>query len=388
LLGRLWRRADRRIIALIVVAKVAVLLTVCIAYHWFPFDTGNYYVNFHQPLNGTISLRTAYETWDTQHYIYLSETGYVRGSPSIRFQPLFPLAIHILTPVLRDPLVTALIIANICSAIALYYLYAFVIRLGHGVRTATLTVLLVLAFPTAFYLSLAYSESLFLLLSVCFFYYLYEDNYRLCSLFAFLLPLTRPTGILIAVPWAIHHYQRRRVGSAHAGRRPNPVYLGAPLAGYAVYLAVLFVTTGDPFSGIQAQSHVVASWSLSAIARPDLLVRDFFSPFLAPNLHLLGFTNGLLDRVFFVLFLTALAAVLLETGPVLCSYYFLLGIVPILGTFMSYTRYLMPAFPLYIAVARMAERGKLHPILVPGMLVSYALSVVLLGMHALNHWVA
>lgn len=177
------------------------------------------------------------------------------------------------------------------------------------------------------------------------------------------------------------------VGTRPAHRQ-SVAYLCAPLLGYLANFVFLGIATGDPFSGIKAQSRNIAAWHVSYVLRPDLLVENIFSPLFSSRFHLLGFTDSLMDRGFFLLFLVSLPLVLMETDYVLFSFYFLLGMVPMLGSFMSYSRYLMPAFPVYYAVAAAVERRGLHWLLLPAALLSYCLAIVLLANHALNYWVA
>src|SRR5579862_4410 len=180
-------------IASCLTAKLAVLLVIFLAYQLLPFWTDNFNVNVPDPAWVDSGLARAYSTWDAQHYLELSETGYHAGQMTNAFFPLFPLLIHLATFVFRNSLVAALVIANLCSLAGFYLLFIFVEeRFGRG--AAGDTILLYLAFPTAFFFSLPYSESLFLLLITAFFLLLFRDRPGWAAIPAILLPLSRPEG--------------------------------------------------------------------------------------------------------------------------------------------------------------------------------------------------
>src|SRR5687768_11617176 len=54
-----------------------------------------FYNAIHWPRTGEPSLASHFATWDGAHYLYLSEVGYSKGSPSCAFYPLLPMLIRI-----------------------------------------------------------------------------------------------------------------------------------------------------------------------------------------------------------------------------------------------------------------------------------------------------
>lgn len=417
------RRLNWRILALIACSKLGVLLIIVLAYRSFPFNLAAYYGNMHYPVIGRISLATAFKTWDAQHYLYLSRAWYAPRRPSDAFFPLLPVLIAAVAAVVRDPLIAGLLASNVASGLAVYYLYLLGMLLYRDRATAETAVLLLVVFPTAFFLCLVYSESLFLLLAVTFFYNLYRQRYGACAVAAFLLPLVRPTGIFILIPCLMHHWLARHVLPGEAGeariagggppmrrvqrflsrpvrerryllpaQNPSPggaLHLAAPLAGYALYLVLMYTSTGDPFTGIREASRFVSAWHVANALHPAIFIGNLFYPLTHAHVAIDSFTYSPLDRIFFVLFLIGLPVVYAQTDLVLFSFYVLTGCVPVFGPFMSYMRYLMPAFPLYLAFARLlASRGPARPLVVPWVALSAVACIVLLARHALNYWVA
>src|SRR5690242_7013522 len=58
------------------------------------FDFAAYYHNFHWPEHEPPTLLTRLATWDAQHYLFIACNGYVRGSPSAAFCPLWPMLVR------------------------------------------------------------------------------------------------------------------------------------------------------------------------------------------------------------------------------------------------------------------------------------------------------
>jgi hypothetical protein len=93
-----------------------------------------------------------------------------------------------------------------------------------------------------------------------------------------------------------------------------------------------------------------------------------------------------LDRLFFAVYLASAPLVYRKVDLPLFVYYLSIGLVPLLGSFMSYTRYLLPAFPLYVAYADIFARHQkaMMVVVVAMVLVQY----LFIGLHVRNIWVA
>jgi hypothetical protein len=94
-----------------------------------------------------------------------------------------------------------------------------------------------------------------------------------------------------------------------------------------------------------------------------------------------------MDRAFFAILVASLPLVWRKTDVPLALFATVMVLQPFLGSFMSYTRLAMVAFPVYIAWASMLEgrdRRRVYLAAAP-MLV---LQVVLLSKHVTGDWVA
>jgi hypothetical protein len=61
-----------------------------------PFNLESYRLNFHWPPDAPINVAGAYQTWDAQHYLFISQYGYARVASRV-FYPLWPAVIYVTT---------------------------------------------------------------------------------------------------------------------------------------------------------------------------------------------------------------------------------------------------------------------------------------------------
>jgi len=192
-----------------------------------------------------------------------------------------------------NALVASLIASNLSSLLALILLHRLA-GLRSDLATADVTVLLALVFPSAFFTSLPYSESLFLLLAVGLFLAMQTDRPAWIWLTSALLRSPAPFGIVCLCPIVVDQLLKRRP------RRAVLLATG-PLAGVAAYLLIFKFTTGDATSGL----HAAVS---TTVASPAELLHPihFLQLFLASNLEMHGIFNSAIDRAVFVVFLASL----------------------------------------------------------------------------------
>jgi hypothetical protein len=292
--------------------------------------------------------------YDTYWYLNVAMNGYLppadllHTQSNLAFFPLYPLLIrggHALLPGawqgVAAHFVVAVALANALAIAALAAVYLLVRDVWCDARLARRTVLYLLAFPAGFFLSCAYSESLYLALSAGALVLASRGRWWWSAACALLLGLTRPSGILVAPPLAglylaRHGFDLRRL------RWDALALIAAPvgLAAHGVHLAAL---TGDSL----ALFHVQAAWGRS-LAAP-------WTTLLEPAAYHLKM--GPFERVGTLLFL-ALGAALLAERRFALGAFALLSLAPVLlsGTLMSATRFLAVIFPAFAALARLGER--------------------------------
>ena len=225
------------------------------------------------------------------------------------------------------------------------------------------------------------------------FYYLYKKRYLYVSLFAFLLPLLRPTGDFIEAPLLIFVFMDYWKGAKHASTyvwhsilhwKWSVLLILPTLVGFGLYLLIMYHTTGNALTGFVGDNMVVGGWKVSNLWHPWVFLGELFSSHLA--LH--GFTNSVIDRLFFIAFVVLLPFVWKKTDPILFIYTCCMGLVPLFGNFMSYTRYVLLAFPLFIVLGIFFSQKNKKYLFFPYMYASLLLQALFIVMHVLNYWVA
>ncbi len=378
----------KKVVVAVLLIKIFIVSIIVSAFFLLPFSMMNRTSNFVDHEYQSFSLQSAFMSWDAQHYLFLSDHGYRPGQESNRFYPLFPGVIRISSLFFHNSFWGGLVVSNLLSLCGIVLFYFFVKRLCTP-EIAWKSTFLLLAFPTSFYLSLIYSESLFLFLVMCFFYFLYRKQFFFAGIFSFFLPVTRPVGIFILFPFLVFYAQYVR--TVYTAKRSNikgvmiqGLNLLWPIAGLGFLLLLMYSKTGNFFETFILDKTVVGRWDVFTIFRPDIFFQNLFSFSLV--LH--GFTNSLLDRLFFVGFLTSLFIIYKKLDKTLFVYALFMGSVPLFGNFMSYTRYMLMAFPFFIILGIVFTSKKYHFFFIPFLFFLVMLQTLFLILHSLNYWVA
>jgi len=190
--------------------------------------------------------------WDSRHYVGIAENGYESvGDERLRlvFFPLYPLLMRVFSALTGgDVFAGGLIVSILCSMIAAALLFDLGMMHG-GRRTAALSVAYFLLSPMSVFLNCAYTEALFICLTlavVCFFR---RNHPWLAALFGGLSALTRMPGVIIAglfIIALIGRIPQGRVNAKAIAACAGQVLL--VFSGLFVYWAINWVVTGDPLT--------------------------------------------------------------------------------------------------------------------------------------------
>lgn len=326
--------------------------------------------------------------------MYLIDKGYHPHQLSDAFFPLFPLLGMVVNSVLHNPFLSSMLVANVASLVGIAFFYKF-LRSSFPKVDTYLVVVLFLSFPTAFYLSLIYSEALFLCILFVFFYFLYKKKYLIAGLVSFFIPLARPMGAFVALPFLLF-YLFDKTKKKQTLRLPSfaqPVVIsgdftflsiGFIVLGVLAYFLFMKLTTGNPFEGFVQQDRFVLGLGLQNLLAPFMIVQNFFTPHLSVH----TFQTSAVDRVFFIFFLCILPLVYKFLDKTLFSYTVVMGITPFLGTFMAFPRYMLPMFPIAMALGMVLQKKQYRFLLFPYLLLSFALQIFFTVLYSLNYWVA
>ena len=172
---------------------------------------------------------TPWERQDAIWYERIAVQGYAPDGTTAYF-PLLPLLMRVAQPLTGGNIAWAgLLVAALAAIAAFALLYRLATR-DTDPLTAGRTVAYLALFPTAFFLLSAYTESLFLALTLGAFWAARQRRWPLVILCAALAGLTRVQGALLGLPLAIEYL-------AATGWRWRPFALGALPAQVRAWLA-------------------------------------------------------------------------------------------------------------------------------------------------------
>lgn len=289
--------------------------------------------------------------WDGGHYLGIAQFGY-REKYQYAFFPLYPLLIKALNNLTQNYLMSSLLISIISSFLAIHLLFSL-IRLDFdkqslpskdGKKIAEKVVLILLMFPTSFYFLTAYSEGLFLLLSLATFLFLRKGNLLLAVVAAALASATRVMGVALVLALIIEVWTKRGINKS------NWYVLLAP-GGLIIYCWYLFNQTGDPFYFITAQLH----WQ-RVLTPPPLSFWETLRSLVTPGFITQNF-NAFLDLLF-TIFGLGLILRAFRFLPLTYAVYGLISVLLPLATssLSSIPRFLLPIFPIFILIAAVKKQ--------------------------------
>lgn len=317
--------------------------------------------------------------WDTGWYLSIATQGYdaagfaLHQQSKIAFFPVYPLTVRGLWLLLprgwrteTAALALAVLVAN-AAALAGLALVRRWMELRSDRATAARGVALLLAFPTAFFLSAAMTESTFLLLAAATFLAAERRRWWAAGLLGAALSAARPTGVLMVVPLA-WLYAEQAGWDPRRLRADALALLIAPLglvawAGYTAHL------TGDPL----AFMHVQRDWGKALTSPWATLAHPALSYSLITPL----------DTALVIGFGALGLAMLARRGWRAYGLSVLLPLLPIVtgGTLASASRYVLVLFPAFLAVARRTPPPVERGLLVAGALVQGPLAMAQFHMY-------
>jgi len=302
-------------------------------------------------------LLILWSNFDGRSYLNLAEFGY--GTPETKNDYiLFPLYSYLIKNLnfSGSYLITALIISNLCFFLSIFLFYRL-IRLDFSAKISRLGVILVLIFPTSFFLGAVYAESLFLFLSLACVYFARKENFFLASLFAAAASNTRLMGIFLLPFLAIEFWlaHKKKIRSIFSDFRL--IFLLIPPLGLIDYLHFQSLKTGNALTFLMDKPGFSPN---QAINKLILLYQVFFR--YAKMLIFMEHTDPLFFTILleFIVGLGFLLIIIFSfryLRPSYSVYSLLVYLIPTLtGSFASLPRYVLIIFPAFILLASWLDR--------------------------------
>ena len=322
--------------------------------------------------------------WDAHPYLRIAQIGYrPRSLPGenqfdkfyLGFFPFFPYAVRAVAFVVRSRLLSAMLVSYAASVLASWFLYLLV-RLDRDHAEAWRAVLLLLAFPTAYFLAAPYSEALFLCAVTGAVYAARTGRWPRGALAGAIATGTRLVGLaVIPALWA--EALRTR---ATAGARIKRLAWGAGAgAGFALFLLISEVVAGDPFRYFVLQR---THWFQTTVA-----------PWEPVRVAVTSLMDGATGTLRFI-FATRLAAVALAVPLLVLAVrrlslpdwvYGWAGFIPLMctGWLTALPRFLLGLYPLFMVGAQLTKSRR---VLVPVLVIGAAMQGYLFWRFAAGEW--
>lgn len=294
--------------------------------------------------------------WDSPHYMYIAQHGYTNQGDEanfIVFFPLYPVLVRLITFDFSYVNLSGLIVSNVASIVAVVYLFKLA-KLDYNDGVAKKAVLFLCVFPTAYFMSAVYTESLFLALVIASLYYARNARWSLAAFLGFLASLTRIAGLILLPALVVEYFHQKNWKLKASDLRL--LWLSLPAVGFLIYLGINFKVTGSPFTFVQVES---SHWyqtlqPLSALRSAIGWARGASYPF--------NVTIGYAEIVFVVFgYLMIGLAYKMKLRYSYQVYMLLTWMLAVsTGFWISIPRYVLSMFPLFLALGLLSTKKSVN----------------------------
>ncbi len=231
------------IIIIYIISRCLIILTVLFAAKAagdpFHADPGN--------------ILTTWSKWDAPHYLGLIRDWYVNEGDAkyhIVFFPLYPLICRILLPIFGNNVSTCAYAVSNLSAVAAGILMYMIYKDEYNSVTALWSVAFFFFNPLSFFLSIPYTESLFMLLTLGSIQAARKGRFCISCCLGTLCAATRLMGIIIAaaVFYEMLRYDRKNHTLTFSKSVIRFSQCLSMLTGVLAYLLLNYHVTGSPFT--------------------------------------------------------------------------------------------------------------------------------------------
>ena len=317
--------------------------------------------------------------WDGSHYVYISQHGYVNlGDESnfIVFLPLYPAVISTIDLIVGNSLLGSILLSNISFVFAGVVFYKL-LKQHYSEKFSFFVVFLMAIFPTSFFFSSSYPESLFILL-FCLSFYLFDNNQTvLSSMTAGLATLTRPFGILMWPALTIEAIKSKKMIRI-------PILIIFSVLFVSIYLAINYFVYNDIFA---FQKILKDHWQKSFAFPWQGIYQSWRVAVLSTKWGEYRIYIGLAEAITSTVAWIFVPLSFYKKLKIRLSWavYYLLGVIFFTSTgfILSAPRYLLSLPPFFLILASILKRKTLR---IAWVVISMALLFYLTGIAVKGQW--
>jgi hypothetical protein len=344
-------RALRAVIVPFLATRLGLLVVGLLSLHLLPsalmVQKGN--LVFHAPGPAPLEM---WARWDSEWYLMIANRGYgasddlflglpvaYRRGDDAGFFPLYPLLVRGVATLGASTLAAGVLVSNLALLAALMLLWETT-RRDHGERVAARAVWILLAFPTSFFLSAVYAESLLLATLLGTVTLARAGRPFVAGLSAAACALCKPTGVLVLAPLLIELWRDRTGRARRLALALVPV--AAALGAWSISCRAIY---GDllPFVARQARwrGPMSGPW------------RAFVRYFDGPRVH--DAHHSTIDLACAALLLLGLPAIWRRLRTSEAFWATAAMLLPLCSSLWSFTRFAASIYPFHVAVGLSTE---------------------------------
>ena len=341
---------------LLLFALAGRLLLLSVAYLHFATVT-NYNVTFLPISRGSFrEVIAPFQYADIAWYMEIAENGYEQRSfapdkkANWAFYPLWPLLLRVNNALFGEMLLSGILLSTLFFVMAILLLYALIAR-DFDKEIARLSAVLVIVFPASYFCLRPGPESLFLFLVIASISSARSKLWPLAGFLGCLAALTRFQGVVLFFPLLFIYYKQYRKSGTHDMGVLSLLLIPATQLGFMAYM---FHLTGNPFASLLMQKTWGNHLMIPLTAMVNFILRPHLISYYGWDLAIVSFV--------FVLFFLALFALTFRVYPVPGEYILYAGLslffVVARDNMNGSLRYMLPIFPLFLALALLIKDRK------------------------------
>ncbi len=326
-----------------------------------PFDSFDYTYNSHHYLRdnridkGPFNFLRSLGQYDAQWYLKIANDSYptlpknidmnnkkVMDGLTFAFFPFYPLAIRTINYAFKNVELSAFVLSNLLLLLDFISLF-FVVSKLYKIDIALKTIFLLFLFPFSIFFRSYFTESLLLLELVWFSHFLINRKWIFSSIILGLMIVTRGAGIFILPVFFYFLYKNTKTRNLNLQSFFWIILFS--LTPLFLWLSYCYLQTGNALYFLSIRS----VW----FSDPVPILHNFLMIFLFWKLPLHNFHTSQIDVTTIIVLLALLIKSKKMIKPELWLISFALWLGPLLTTdTMSFTRYQIISFPIFIYLAQ------------------------------------
>jgi Gpi18-like mannosyltransferase len=309
-------------------------------------------------LSNNVNLFQRLANWDGQAYLAIANKGYTGTQIGLAaYFPFYPMIIKAMSIItLGNYLMSALLVSWLSFLSALFFLYKL-LRIDFNQEVSSKTIKYLLLFPFSFYFITAYSESLFLLLTVLSFYSFRKSNFTLSSILGLLATATRVTGIALFPALLFELLDSSKAKLTHLKKTIFLITI-VPF-GLLSFMFYLFINTGNALYFLTIEK---LNFERTQITYPFKVILAYIkSIILHPGNRFIARDSTLIaiEIIVSILFFIGIVFVWFKIRKSYAVYSFIAWSLPLMtGRTGSILRYVIILFPCFILLGLLNKKYK------------------------------